>query len=310
MEMGKLIINVDILFLNDTCMTMILLWATARFANLRVRWGRLVIGGMLGAAYTVILVLPVFHGLPVGLYVLLHLVLNVTAAVGMIRIAFHRLPRRKFFKTLGYLYLITFLAGGSALSIYFLTGTNPAQWIQDWVRLSDARTWLYLAAVSAALAVGRYGWNLVRERLYKEEYHFQCTIWLEDRCTAVRGLLDTGNLLKDPLSNMPVVIVETSVVLGLCPAEVQVILTDPALDVIDKADALLRTSWFQRFRIIPYSSLGKEGGLLIGLKPDRVEMLGKEVRVTKQVILGLHQGQLNLEGDYQALLHPELLEAM
>lgn len=310
METGKLIVNVDVLFVNDLLMTLVLLWATARFSNLPIRVGRFLFSGVVGATYTVVLVLPFLHGLPIGLYVLVQGLLNVGVAILMIKVAFHRLQRKKFLKTLGYFYLITFLAGGTALSVYFIAGANPTRWVLGWINLSDVRTLLYVVAVVIALVVGRYGWNMIRERLYKEEYHFLCQIWLDERSVEVRGLMDTGNLLKDPVSNLPVVIVETSVLLSLFPAEVQVIIADPTLDVIDTVDALLHTSWFQRFRIIPYSSVGKEGGLLIGLKPDRVEMIGKEIRETKQVILGLHQGQLNLEGDYQALLHPELLEAM
>lgn len=310
METGKLIINVDILFLNDLCMTWMLLWATARFSRIKIRYRRLFFSGVIGAAYSVILVMPIIPKLPVGLYLFVHGGLNLAVAVTMIRIAFPKLPRAKCVKTLGYFYLITFLAGGAAFSIYFIAGSNPVGWIFGWIRMKNVYAWLYMIAAVIALFVGRYGWTMIRERLYKEEYHFTCKIWLDERSVEVRGLMDTGNLLKDPVSNLPVVIVETSVVLSLFPAEIQAIIIDPALDVIDKVDQLLQTSWFLRFRIIPYSSLGKEGGMLIGIKPDQVEMIGKAIHQTKQVILGLHQGQLHLEGDYHALLHPELLEAM
>lgn len=310
MGTGKLVINLDVLFFNDLVMSLILLWATARFAGLPARFWRLAGSGVIGALYTIVLVLPVFRGLPVTVYVLIHVVCNIVVAVTMVRIAFGRLRVQKFLKTVGHFYLITFLAGGAALSIYFIAGSSPTSWIFGWMKIGNAYLWLYLVAAIITIIIGRYGWNLIKERLYKEDYHLTLRVWIGEQSVQFQGLLDTGNLLKDPLTQLSVIVIETKIVLELFPPEAQRILAEEQLDVIDKVDQLLHTSWFHRFRIIPYTSLGTEGGLFIGCKPDRVEIIGKEVRETKRVILALHDGQMDGEGDYQAILHPELLEAM
>ncbi|AZR73030.1 hypothetical protein BBF96_06235 [Anoxybacter fermentans] len=304
----KLVINLDVLFLNDLVMTLVLLWATARFSGLRVRFGPLFISGIVGSLYTVILVLPLFSGLSDSLYIFLHLLLNLTVASLMIRIAFGLMKWKKFIKTLGYFYLITFLAGGAALSIYFVVGSSPAQWVSSWIEMGNVYGWLYLAAIGVALIVGRHGWNLIRERFYKEKYSLKFRVWIDEQMVQVLGLMDTGNLLRDPLTNLPVIVMEIDALMGLFPTEIRTILGDEELDLIDKVEKLLQSKWFHRFQVIPFSSLGTEGGLMIGCRPDRVEIVGKEIREVGRIILALYQGVLDKEGDYQALLHPELLE--
>lgn len=309
MGSGKLIINLDVLFMNDLIMTLVLLWATARFSRLKVRIWPLLASGLLGALYTIVVILPFFKGLSVPFYIVFHLVLNIVIASLMIRVAFGPLKIKKFIKTLGYFYLISFIAGGAAISLYFVVGSSPTQWIFEWIKLGNVYGWLYLLAVGVTVMVGRHGWNLIRERLYKEEYHMAFRIKFDDQVVEVKGLIDTGNLLREPMTNLPVIVVEAKVLNQVFPVEIQSILADGSLDLVDKVEMLLQTSWFYRFRVIPFSSLGQKGGLLIGCKPDRVEFLGKENRQVERVILALHLDDLDLEGDYHALLHPDLFEA-
>lgn len=306
----ELVINLDVLFLNDLAMTLVLLWAAGRFAGAMIKFRRLVLGGIIGALYTVVLVLPVFRWLPVGLYIIVHGLFNLSVACLMILAAFGRLSMQKFLKVLGYLYLVTFLAGGAALSIYFVTGSSPVNWFMDWINLRDSYVWFYLLAAMVAIGGGRFGRNIIREKLLREKYNLGIRVWIDGRSVEIRGLVDTGNQLKDPVSNLPVIVVEWEALMALFPSDVQAILAEEGIDVIDKVDSLLHTAWYSRFRIVPFASIGKEGGLLIGCKPDSVEVLERETREIKQVILGLHEEKLNLEGDYQALLHPELFEAM
>lgn len=306
----ELVINLDILFLNDLAMTLVLLWAVAKFAGIKFKFWRLVLGGIIGALYTVVLVLPVFRWLPMELYIIFHFLLNLGVAYLMILAVFGRLSVRKCVKVLGYLYLVTFLAGGAALSIYFVTGSSPVNWLTDWINLGDSYAWFYLLAVMVAIGVGKFGRNIIREKLHRERYNLRIRVWLAGQSVEIQGLVDTGNLLRDPVSKLPVIVVERAVLMPLFPPEVQAILSGEGLDVIDKVDHLLHTTWYSRFRIIPFASIGKEGGLLIGCKPDNVEVLDRATQEMQQVILGLHEEKLNLEGDYQALLHPELFEAM
>lgn len=304
----KLIINLDVLFINDLFMTLILLWATAKFSRVKIRIGYLFLSGIIGAIYSILCVLPLFDGLPYPIYIIFHLLLNLMVAILMIRTAFGSLRRKKFIKTLGYFYLITFIAGGAALSIYFIIGFSPAKWFSGWLDLGSKYGWFYFAALMVVVLIGKYGWNIIKEKFYKDKYLLKFKVWIDGEVVDLCGLLDTGNSLRDPLTNLPVIITELKPLLESFPTEIRNILTDEEMDVVEKTEQLMEAGWFRKFQIIPFSSVGKERGLMIGYKPDKVEIVQEDICCVGRVIIALHDGELDKEGDYQALLHPELLE--
>lgn len=68
--------------------------------------------------------------------------------------------------------------------------------------------------------------------------------------------------------------------------------------------------WAKRVRLIPFSSLGKEKGMLIGIRPDAVEILEGQIGLSvTNVGPGVHPRRLSTSNEYQALLHPELMRA-
>ena len=309
MNSGKLIVNLDIMFLNDFFMSIVLLWATAKFSRLRVRIWPLLASAVVGAFYTLIVIMPFFQGIA-PFVLIIFVILNVLTGCLMIRIAFGRMKIKKFLSTLGNFYLITFLAGGAAISIYFIAGFSPIQWISALFKLGERYVPFYFLAVLITIFVGRYGWNFVRERFFKDKYQIKIRVRAGERISELSGLLDTGNQLRDPFSHLPVIVVKSDAVLSLFPQEIQLILSDHSLDVIDQAEKLLNSPMFNRFKIIPFSSLGHRDGLLLGYRPDSIEIIGGEVQRVENVILGIKEGELDREGEYQALLHPEILEVI
>lgn len=74
-------------------------------------------------------------------------------------------------------------------------------------------------------------------------------------------------------------------------------------------NSLAATPWATRLRLIPYHSLGQERGMLLGLRPDEVVIVtGQGMIKVKEVLIGLYRERLSPEGNYRALLHPDLLE--
>lgn len=103
----------------------------------------------------------------------------------------------------------------------------------------------------------------------------------------VTGLLDTGNRLYTPGGKRPVSIVEYKSVKELFPASL------PALQV----------------RLIPYSSLGNENGVIAGIIIERMTVLQQNDRVTvKHPVIGLYKGSLSENKKFQMILHPDYRE--
>ncbi len=89
----------------------------------------------------------------------------------------------------------------------------------------------------------------------------------------LRALVDTGNLLRDPLTGDPVLIAEGRAVARLFPRDC----VPTEQELCHPAAALERLSqrWTStRLRLVPYRAVGTERGLLLAVRVDEMEVDG------------------------------------
>ena len=115
-------------------------------------------------------------------------------------------------------------------------------------------------------------------------------ITLSGRECTMPALSDTGNLLTDPMTNSSVVIAEKS--------ELELLFPGGVPDLSYPADSGVR------IRVIPYSSLGNEQGMMLGFVPDRITVDGK---VARDVVVGISEKALSSANEYNALFNPNIL---
>lgn len=100
-------------------------------------------------------------------------------------------------------------------------------------------------------------------------------IRLNNRTVPLSALIDTGNSLRDPLTNEPLIIVDTKIAAHLLP---EAGLTAQALANPSALFSTLATSYPNlRFRLIPYRAVGTASGLLLAVRCDVVEKPPKAV---------------------------------
>jgi stage II sporulation protein GA (sporulation sigma-E factor processing peptidase) len=94
----------------------------------------------------------------------------------------------------------------------------------------------------------------------------------QGRTVLLRALVDSGNLLRDPLTGKPVVVVSREAALfptGLCP-------TAEELRHPEEVCTRLAREWEPgRVRLLPYHAVGTEQGLLLAVRVDVLEVNGK-----------------------------------
>ena len=121
-----------------------------------------------------------------------------------------------------------------------------------------------------------------RQRLYP------VTISFRGRSVRTRGLIDTGNALRDPVFGKPVSVLDPELQLELLGAE-------PPL-----------------FYPVPFHSIGKENGLLPAFYADflQIETEDGPVLRTERPLLGVTKEPLSSKNEYDILLHPDLFFAV
>ena len=108
----------------------------------------------------------------------------------------------------------------------------------------------------------------------------------EKKTCQVTALLDSGNGLIEPISKMPVSIIEERI-------------AEPYKEYLKK----------EKFRMVPFHSLGEDRGMLEAYFIEKMEIRGKEgVRVIKNPIIAISKGSISANEKYQMILQPEILK--
>lgn len=282
-EMVKL--YVDIIFFENLIINYIILYLTKRFSKYKASYLKLFLGALVGALYTILFFLPLSHAL-------YSIVAKILLSFLIIEITF--LPRtlKEFIRLLSIFYMISFIIGGAAFALLYMVGFNT-------------KVIILALALSAILLYAN--WGYIVKKSTQDNLMHMLRIEVSNKFTEIKALLDTGNTLSDPLSNNPVVVVEFDAIEDILPEGIKKLRNEgKTSDFTELTRELEKEKWINRFRIVPFMSLGKENGIMLGFRPDKV-IIDDDEREKKDVIIGIYEKKLNKHGDYSALIGPELL---
>lgn len=292
----KMIIYIDVLFLNNTLMTLGIIWAVGHLLDHKINWWRLISAALIGTLYTLIIICFNFNEFKL----FWHIGLNFITAIIMVYIAYGRLSSAKFWKTVGYLYLVSFITIGTTLSVFYIYGITPFQ---------AGRNLIFtIFSLIVLFVIGKYGWHIFQKYITPDIFYVPFTIIINGNRQKITGLVDTGNKLNDPLTKRPVIVVELKVIFPLLTPKVYKEIESCRGGVIEYIQIFNNHNWGNRIRVLPFSDLGQEHGILLGLRPDEVKITYKSRQIkTSKVVLALTTHKLDDDNNYQALIHPQLL---
>ncbi len=95
------------------------------------------------------------------------------------------------------------------------------------------------------------------------------TITHGGKTVELTALADTGNSLKDPLSGRPVIVVD---------ARIAQKLTNLTCPQLDHPMETIMAGEHKGLRLVPYSSVGKQAGMLLAICPDSLTVGGRPSR--------------------------------
>ncbi|WP_027339295.1 sigma-E processing peptidase SpoIIGA [Halonatronum saccharophilum] len=298
----RLVVYLDLLAIINLIMNYLIIWATAKLSELDYSIWRLLLTSIVGTLYTIMIVLP-------GFAYLNNIFFHFLISIIMILVAFAPLKREYFMKVVGYFYLITFVTAGAILALYNLTGGSPLDSLAQVLNISPDNMWIIIMGFLIIIIIGKFGWMLIQQRFLPDNFCVPIIINFNDCFLKVKALVDTGNQLEDPLTRVPVIVIEIEAMLDILPDKISSSFYKHGLDFTSILDDMTDTPWSNRFRIIPFSSLGNENGMLVGFRPDKVTVVTKEeIVTTKRVIIALQNQKFDKDNSYQALLNPDIFK--
>lgn len=298
-----LTVYVDILFFENLVINYFILWVSKKILKSASSSLRLFLGALIGAVYVIILlILPGVKAYYTGLA-------KILLSMFIVAVSFNSKKIIEFMKALCVFYISTFIFAGAAFAFLYFKGTGG--FVRNGIVYffgNSKWTAIFLSVITVGIifVVVRDIW--VAKHI-KESMLVPINISIENKTVGFDALVDTGNSLCDPLSKLPVVVVEFKAICSILPDEIKSIFEEKLEnDLAAVTSAVSKSSWFSRFRLIPFSSLGKENGMLIGFKPDFVQVSVNEAQKNiREVVVGIYNRSLSRNDSYKALLGPELI---
>ena len=124
---------------------------------------------------------------------------------------------------------------GAVIGSSFLFRDWPAGVLPDFSYI-----WLG-GGVICAVALGRYGDRVVREKIVPNLLQCPVQVRFGSNWCQGQGFIDTGNILTDPLTNQPVAIAEYQLISGCFPRDVRAVM-ESCLPEDSLFEALAQTS--------------------------------------------------------------------
>lgn len=144
----------------------------------------------------------------------------------------------------------------------------------------------------------------IKGKLTKKDMFCNIKININSNTVYTKAIIDTGNFLKEPITKIPIAVVEKDILKGVIPEEI----LNNLSNIIEGKEIALG-EYLSKIRLIPFMSLGKENGMLIGIKADGLAINTQDdVLFIKNIIIGIYDGNLSKTGKYKALIGLELLE--
>lgn len=279
-------IYVDSLFVLNTVLNYLLLLGSARLSGAVMRRLRLLGAAALGGLYAVGCVVP-------GLEVLRELGMKLVILALMILIAFG-CRKAAIKQTLVFLGL-SFAFGGIMLVMVNVLGTS--------LMLIHGAAY-YPVSGRALVLTAAVVYLLSRTVLARIAEHsgaqlVPVEIFAGDRRTSLTALRDTGNTLKDPVTNQSVLVADWHVARQLLPPEVSAALTaEQFRDPVGLFERMNQTFQPRKWRLLPYRTVGTPGGMLLAMKCDQI-ILGKQ-KISGGLV-AFSPNEVGADGTYTAL---------
>lgn len=161
------------------------------------------------------------------------------------------------------------------------------------IRQHFSLPWI-ICALSTMFFLRRVYELLGKDLLEKQGNFYEVEFIWNYTKVCVCGFVDTGNFLYDPISHLPVCILEEEAFKRYFHHSLE--------EFIKKYET-------DKIRLIPYRSIGKEGGIMTAIFVSDLKIVEEKRRIeVPHAVIAVSKVSLSKWGQYEILLHPDLIK--
>ena len=261
-----MVVYLDILLLENFIVNTFLIYITAQTLKINTKFRFLILSGFIGSLYVLTLIYPY-------LQFLTSLFFKILIAILMMIIAFRKVPLLFYIKASCIFIMYSFFLGGFCFFIEF-SYTNALTLQNGWKVYPNK--FIIMVIMISYITVHRIV-IYIKDRKDISKLIYNVEIVFGERIININAFLDTGNELKEPATNLPVIVVEKN------------IFTDLNLNENDKY-------------YIPFQLANGTSGFMEGFKPSKVSININGSYMCSEVIIALTDAKFSRINDYNALL--------
>ena len=296
----QMTVYVDVIFLENIIINYIILYVTGIISKTNIKQLKILLGSIIGATYAII-----YYILNLKIYS--SFIIKIILSIIIIYVSFNPKNLKTLFKQVILFYLISFVFAGATIGIIYMVNFQNIT-IQNGVLVGNYTIRTILIGIIIAYFLVMIGQKIIKTKFSKKDMICDIEVDFEDKKIKTKALIDTGNMLKEPITNTSVIVLEHTLFNDIIPKQILDNLENILGGDLSKIPKDMQTEYISKFRVIPFSSLGKQNGMLIGVKgKNLIVNINEEIKKIDKVIIGIYNRPLTKNGEYQGLLGLEIL---
>ncbi len=289
-------IYLDVVLFENIAMNYLILFATAIISKVKIKPFKLLLSSLFGGLYSIITYF-------ISLSAWQNLILKVLVSIVIVKIAFNPLKVKYLIREIILFYLVSFTFGGASfMLLYFVKPENIISENGVLIGTYPLKVALIGAGIGSIIIISVA--IIVKDRLSKKSMLCEIEIFYHGKVEKVKSMIDTGNLLQEPITKEDVIIVEKNSLKNLVDN-----------DILDNIENIVSGKWIDtadiysyKFKIIPFSSLGNQNGILLGFKPDYIRVIDENAIIRNDTVIGIYDGKLSKSNSYSSLVGINILK--
>lgn len=299
-----MVVYLDVIWALNLFFDSLLLYLTAILLKRSIRLWRLLAGGFIGS----LIILLSFT--PITVYSS-HPLSKLFCSILMVLMTFGYKRWRYFIKGLMTLYVSTFLIGGALIGahyfIQFDSGLTTKVLMSSVRGFGDPISWVFvLIGFPIAWHFSKKNVESMEMTKIQFEQIVQVTLKINEETFVLKGLVDSGNQLYDPLSKLPVMFVSIKNRIDETCDPIKKMAMDPEPLLMGNEE--FPSEWQNRLRIVPCKVVGQEHQLIVAVKPDSILIeKNSEKYLCEKGLVSFTLQQLSADDAFQCIVHPKML---
>ena len=279
----KQVIYIDVLIIVNLFVNYFILLTTSKFLNLKLKLSRLILGEILGAIYSLYIFIPEPN-------IFISILIKLFMSIIMVAVSFEFRKIKQFLKIIVCFYAVNFAFSGIMFTLWCVFKPSGMIMNNDIVYFNISPLTLIISTVVSYIIIEII--NRVIEKKQLKSSKYEIGIKFKDKYIVLNAKIDTGNLLKEPFSNLPVIVVKKSEINLLIP-EFNI------FESIENQNEIKKL----KIRMIPFKTVSGTG-ILPAFKPEYVVLKGN---LKKQAYIAVCSDEYFSEG-ISCLANPEILD--